>query len=212
MTDLISALTALTKPTRRKIIQDNPAGPQPTKMVEVVDAALLEQLDEAIRSSMGGTTSGGSDPATRSLFDADALERMAAISAKVNSWARMAGSVIDKGSVSVTLERWHVKFIGDALVTNHDVYAGIMRKWAAQISAALDRPREKDLPDECPNCGAKEWWRDGVRYYRPLIIRYRPADSGVVKDATAACRACEETWGARELAFELEEAAKKGAA
>ena len=206
MTDLLSAVHALTRPVHRKIIQDNPDGPETTRVVTIIDQPLLEQLDAAIGSNAGGSTHGGSDPRTRSVMNLGAYETAKTIEDKVRGWARMAGAEVDKGSLAKTLEHWHIKFIGNALMTNHDGHTKILRGWAAQIVATLDPPKEKDLPDQCPSCGAGEWWRDGERFQRPLIIRYRPADSGVVKDATGMCRACATTWGARELAYELEQA------
>ncbi|TFD61119.1 hypothetical protein E3T43_01210 [Cryobacterium sp. Hh7] len=206
--DLLDALDALTKPTHRKIIQDDPNGPELTKVVHVEDDALLDQLDNAIRSSMGGTTSGGSDPATRSLVDSGALMRFMQISSEVQQWARVAGAVIDKASVGITLRNWFVRFkeypISTRTVT---FYTKQLRKWAFQIEATLNPPKEKDLPDACPSCGASEWWDPATkeRYYRPLVIRYQPDSPTMVDDARGVCRACAKTWGVRELQFEIEE-------
>jgi hypothetical protein len=206
MTDLLEAVWALTRPTHRKVIVDNPAGPLPTKVVTVTDEALLEQIDNAIRSNMGGSTPGGSDPRTRSILNIGAFNVVQAIADKVHMWARMAGSVIDKESLPKTLEAWHAKFIAHPWDINDAVHTKIMRGWAAQIQATLAPPREKDLPDPCPACGASEWWRDGERFFRPLIIRYKPDDPAMVDRAVGMCRACAETWGVRELQFELEKA------
>ena len=206
--DLLDALDALTNPVHRKIIQDNPDGPEATKVVHVEDDPLLDQLDNAIRSSMGGTTSGGSDPATRSLVDSGALMRLMQISSQAQQWARAAGSVIDKGSVGNTLRIWFVRF-GEYPSSTETVefYTKQLRKWAHQIEASLNPLKEKDLPDECPACGATEWWDPSTkeRYYRPLVIRYQPDSPTMVDDARGVCRACAKTWGVRELQFEIEE-------
>jgi hypothetical protein len=77
--------------------------------------------------------------------------------------------------------------------------------WAGYIRAKLDPERERELPDVCPACGAGEWWRDGVRFLHPLVVRYR-LGTELVGDARGLCRACEKSWGARELAFALENA------
>ena len=208
--DLLNALDDLTRPVQRKIIQDTPNGPELTRTVTVTDVALLDQLDEAIRSSMGGTTQGGSDPATRSLVNAGALVKMFQISSEVFDWARAAGAVIDKGSLSNTLRAWHAKFIGRATQEDRsEYYTRRLTGWAAQIIATLDPPKQMDFPNPCPACESDCYWDKETQqsYSRPLVVRYRPAESGVVMDAVGACRACGKTWGARELAFELERAA-----
>ena len=208
--DLLNALDALTKPIHRKILQDTPDGPELTKTVTVVDVPLLDQLDDAIRSSMGGTTSGGSDPATRSLVNAGALLKMFQISSEVCDWARAAGAVIDKGSLSNTLRAWYAKFIGRATQEDRsEYYTRRLVGWASQIMATLDPPKEMDFADPCPECQSDCYWDKETQqsYSRPLVVRYRPAESGVVLDAVGTCRACGKTWGARELAYELERAA-----
>lgn len=213
MTDLLEAMEALTKPRHSKAVQTNEAGITCTSPIEL--PSLLEQLDESIRSNMGGSTHGGSDPATRSLADAGALMKMMQISSQVMDWARIVGSVIDKQSTPVTLTRWYVRYneyphSGEMSAS----YTRQLHKWAAQIEATLDPPREKDLDSPCPSCGATEWWDPATkeRYHRPLVIRYRPDSDSMVNDARGICRACATTWGVRELQFEIEEAEHQRAA
>ncbi|TFD80700.1 hypothetical protein E3T54_02865 [Cryobacterium sp. Sr8] len=208
MTDLLGALNALTKPTRRKFIQDNPDGPQPTKMVEVVDAPLLEQLDAAIRGTVGVGGS-GSLPNERNMLNGDAFERMRVISGQVNGWARMAGAVVDKDSLSNTLRTWHAKFIGtprEAHVVA--MYTGTMNKWAAQIIATLNPPRQRDLPNACPVCSADTWWMSGNEYPRPLILTFHDGPD-MIDNGKGMCRACEAVFGMRELSYAIDEAEAK---
>ena len=207
MIDLLTALDDLTQPVNRKIIQETPDGPEPTSVVRIIDPSLLDQLDNSIRANMGGSTKGGSDPATRSLVDAAALMRSMQISGEVSDWARAAGAIIDKGSISNTLRAWHGKFIGRATQEDRmQYYTRRLVKWAAQITATLDPPREKDLDCACPDCGAIEWWNssNGERFTRPLIIRYRPDSPTMVEDARASCRGCGESWGVRDLQRRIE--------
>ncbi|ANP74522.1 DUF7341 domain-containing protein [Cryobacterium arcticum] len=205
MITLLESVDLLTKPRVSKVVQSNEAGITCTSPVEL--PPLLDALDEAIRSNMGGTTSGGSDPATRSLVDAGALMKLMQISSTVMSWCRSVDAVIDKQSMTVTLRRWYVKFNEcqheDGMV---NWYANQIVKWEGQILALLDPPKEKDLPQHCPSCGAGEWWdpKTKERYYRPLVIKYRPDSPSMTDDATGVCRACGETWKARELQYELE--------
>jgi len=205
MSDLLDAVDDLTKPQRQKFMQDTVDGG--TVMVTVCQGSLLEQLDAAIRSNMGGTTAGSSDPATRSLANAAALMKMMQISSVIIDWARIHGAPITKGSPQTTLRAWYVTFNGSPHSPEiRAEHTKQLRRWAVQINAVLDPPREKDLPDACPLCGATEWWdpANGDKYSRPLVIRYRPADDGLVRDATGHCRACAKVWNARELAYEIE--------
>jgi len=209
MTELLEATRALTHPTHRKVILDNPDGPQPTRVVTVTDESLLNQIDNAIRSSMGGNTPGGSDPRTRSILNIGAFNVAQSITVTVHDWARAAGSAINKGSLSDTLEAWYVAFIGG--IDDGHGKAMTMRGWANQIEATLNPPKEMDFAQNCPACGSDCWYSPAEKasYPRPLIVYYQPADSGVVMDAKGLCRACKRVWGARELAYELELAAEK---
>jgi len=208
MTDLLDAVHALTRPVHRKIIQDNPDGPETTRVVTIIDQPLLEQLDAAIRSDIGGTVSGGSDPRTRSLVDAGALMKMMQISSQVGDWARIVGSDIDKASLPVTLERWHVKYLGGVHEQGiSDGHTKILTKWAESIVEMLNPPKQMDFAQPCPACSSDCWWdpKTEASYPRPLVVYYRPADSGVVLNATGLCRACKKVFGARELAYALEQ-------
>ncbi|MBC7594515.1 MAG: hypothetical protein H7288_11355 [Kineosporiaceae bacterium] len=175
--------------------------------MKVVDKPLLEQLDEAIRSNMGGSTRGASDPAARAVANLGALMKMMQISSQIMDWARIVGSVIDKPSMVVTLERWHVKYIGgvhdDAITAGH---ARMLTSWAEQIEALLDPPREMDFEQNCPTCGSDCWWSpaDKASYPRPIVVKYRPGEP--IDSAEGLCRACKTVFGARELQFELEKA------
>lgn len=212
MTDLLTAVRSLTQPTHHKVIVDNPGGPEATRVVTVTDESLLDQIDNAIRSSMGGTTSGGSDPRTRSILNIGAFNVAQSITNEVHDWARSAGSVIDKGSLGHTLEAWYVAFIGG--IEDGDTKAKKLRGWAAQIVATLAPPKEMDFAQNCPACGSDCWYSQAEQasFPRPLIVYYQPADSGVVMDAKGMCRACKKVWGARELAYELEAAEQRESA
>lgn len=209
---LLDRVQKLTRPEHRKERQEirkdgRPAGWQ---TITVTTPPLLEQLDDAIRSNMGASTPGASDPATRSVINIAAMLKLVQISSQIMDWARIAGSEVRKGDAAGTLDAWYVRHeqIPDASDT---FYKSTLKAWAGQIKGVLDPPRESDLPDACPVCGATEWWSTETfeRYYRPLVIRYRPTGADMVEKATALCRACEQVWSVRELAYELEQAEKR---
>jgi hypothetical protein len=196
MGDLLDAVDELTLPKRVKVMQDE-------GVVSVTIPPLLTQLDEIIRSDIGLTASGASLAHERNILDADALYRFIQISSQIRDWCRLVG-VRPGGTPALALRQWFVAATPDEQATAWHVRK--LGSWAAYIRAKLDPPRERELPDRCPDCGATEWWRDGVRFLHPLVIKYR-VGPGLVDQATAVCRACEKSWAVRELAFALESAA-----
>jgi hypothetical protein len=204
MSELLDAIERLTKPQRSAVVQTNDAGI--TCKSPIVLPSLLEQMDEAIQSSMGGNSSGASLASQRSLLDESALFEAMKIATQIGDWCRIV-EVRPTRQPAPDLKAWHLAII--AKPQRDDTWhVRQLGKWADRIESMLDRPREKDLPQACPNCGESEWWRDGSKYYRPLIIRYKPEEEA---KATAMCRFCDQTWNARELAFALEEVARNTA-
>jgi hypothetical protein len=207
---LLDAVDNLTKPIRSKVIQDGPAGTgvagQTTATVEL--PPLLDQMLEAIRSSMGGTTSGASLAHESSPLDTDALFKMMKIASEIRSWCTMA-KITPTGDPGENLRAWYVAKLATPMDVEHDrFHVKQMTGWAEQIKAKLDPWRERELPDACPLCGATEWWNkaDGLRYTRPLIIRYKPDGPDMVQDAKGFCRACAQVWPVRALAYDIEHA------
>lgn len=201
MSELLDAVDALTKPRKSKVVQQNDAGITCTSTVEL--PSLLEQLDASIRSSMGGSTSGASLASERAPLDTGALFEAMKITTQIEQWCR-AAKVKATRKPADDLRAWYVAKLAQADDLDAETFhIKQLGKWAHTIEALLDRPREKDLPDACPTCGAKSWWRDGAEYYRPLLVRYRTDDP--VGSATAVCRSCEANWNARELAYLLEQ-------
>ena len=207
---LLESVDALTKTVRTKVIQDGPIGSgldgQQTVTIEL--PPLLEQLDDAIRSSMGGaSTSGASLAFEGAVLNTGALFTAMKISSQIRDWCRIVGVTPVKHSGD-DLRAWYVATL--TRNTGHEVEQAritILNSWAAQIRALLDPPRERDLPDACPVCGAVEWWdpKDGKKYLRPLVIRYRPnTGADMIQQAKAMCRGCETVWGVRELAYAIE--------
>ncbi|GAB3125871.1 DUF7341 domain-containing protein [Glaciibacter psychrotolerans] len=200
MSDLLSAVDALTQPVRSMVIQSNDAGITCTS--PVVLPSLLERLQASIQSSMGGSSSGASLASERAPLDTGALFEAMKITAQIDSWCHSA-KIMPTHQPANDLRAWYVATLSrPADEAREDFCVKQLGKWARSIEAMMDRPREKELPDDCPTCGAKEWWKAGERYHHPLIVRYRPDDP--VGSATAMCRFCEKVWNARELAFELE--------
>lgn len=170
---------------------------------------LLQQMDEAIRSSMGGSTSGASLAHEASPLDTDALFKLIKIESQIRDWCRNYHVTVAKSPVE-NLRAWYVATLAKGLdEAAESFYVKTLGGWVGLIRAKLDPWREKDLPDMCPACGSRSWWLDGAEYYRPLVVRYKPDDPDMVKNARASCRACSEVWNARELSYILEQAEEK---
>lgn len=200
---LLTAVEQLTKPIRSKVMQG--------EAISVVELPpLLVQLDQAIRSSMGGTASGASLAFEGAPLNTAALFKAMKISAQVTDWCH-ALKIVPARNTRADLLTWYAAYTQSTPDPTVERYrTKVLRGWAASIEEMLNPPRERELPDACPTCDATEWWdmRTGGKYPRPLVIRYRPGDDDLVGDAKGFCRACEAAWGARQLAFELEEKAR----
>ena len=206
--NLLDALDELTKPVRTKVIQDGPVGQLVAgqHVATVEQPPLLQQLQNAIGGTIGigGSASLANE---RNMLDADALYRFSIINSMIQDWARMAGATITRGDAVATLRAWYVAYTATRPeLASERFYETKMRQWAAQIEAKLDPPRTRELPDACPVCGATEWWNpsDKLRYLHPLVIQYKPDGPDRIQQAKALCRACEKTWGIRQLAYDLE--------
>jgi hypothetical protein len=202
---LLLAFESLTKPVRSKVIQSSGDA---TKTVTVTLPPLLTQLEDAITGTVGIGGS-GSLPSERNLLDADALQRFMTITATVRDWARMVKATITPGDTGFTLRAWYVGYRatprGEA---SERFYTNQMTGWAEQIRVKLNPVRVREVPGECPTCGATSWWSKATReeYPFPLVTEYDPeAGATLVESARSSCRACGEVWKVRELAYLLEE-------
>lgn len=205
--DLLEEIDRLTKPNRNKIIQDTIAGQNPNT-VTIVLPPLLTQLEDAIAGTIGIGGS-GSLPNERNMLDSDALQKFMYIKSTIRDWAQMVGSEVVPQDPARTLRAWYVKYVAsERELASVRFYTGKAKSWVFQIEAKLDPPRVRELPDRCPECHAFEWWNpaDKHRYLHPLIVEYRPTGADMIQQAVSRCRACEKTWGVRQLAYEIEQA------
>lgn len=178
-----------------------------SQKITVTLPALLEQLDEAIRSSMGGNTPGAKLASEGSVLNVSALYEAMKIESQVGDWCRMVGVRPSKDTAQ-DLRAWHAAILSKNLEDARESwYVTTLNTWAHTIRNLLDPWREMDLPDKCPICGASSWWdkATGTEFLRPLIIKYRPEGADMVQQSRAMCRACEQVWTVRELAYELEQ-------
>lgn len=205
MDDLLDAVEALTKPTKTRVIQTNDAGITCTSDAET--PSLLDQLQAAIKSSMGGSTSGASLAFEGAPLNTTALFEAMKIATQIGDWCRNLGAPVTK-NLATDIGAWYVATLART-AWDDSFHVMMLRRWAGTIASILDPPREKYLPDPCPKCGETDFWKGGELFKFPLIVRYRGDDPGMVDNGKATCRACEATWSVRELAYELEEVERR---
>lgn len=201
LTELLDAVDSLTKPA---VLHHTIADSRFTCVV--YDTPLLDRLQNEIRFSLSREGS-KSLPNQRVPINSGALMLFMRISSQITDWAHDAKATVHKGDPGRTLRSWYVAW------TQTEREAGsvagrvrLLTGWEASIRREIEPPRQKDLPDPCPSCGASEWWRDGESYPRPLVVESpRNPDRSLIDESTAHCRACDKRWGARELAYELEQ-------
>jgi len=168
-------------------------------------APLLTQLQDAITGSIGGPAGKGGLAHERSVLDADALHKAMVIASQIGDWCRAVGARHDRADMCGSLRAWYAARLStNPTEAEDDWYRGQLQGWVRFVWSKLDPVRERELPDACPVCGAVEWWRDGERFLRPLVVRYRSNDADMIERARAVCRACSKVWGVRELAYVLE--------
>lgn len=208
--DLLDEIDKLTTPNRTKIVQETIAGQTPT-IATVTLPPLLAQLEDAIVGTVGIGGS-GSLPNERNMLDSDALHKFLTIKSLIRDWALSVRAEVYPEDPARTLRAWYVKYMAsNRELASVRFYTSKTRGWVALIEAKLDPPRVRELPDKCPQCNATEWWNpvDKHRYLHPLIVEYRPTGPDMIQQATAKCRACDATWGVRQLAYEIELAEKE---
>ena len=204
---LLEAVEALAKPNRSKVLVG-------ADLATVSLPPLLEQLENAIRGSIVGIGGSGSLANERNVLDGDALFRFMKISTTIKEWARMAGSEVTAENMGRTLTAWYLAYTSKAVTIDQErFYTRQMEGWARAIVDKLNPRVTLLLSDRCPVCDAETWWNasDRLEYTHPLISSYPEGSEDPVNEATAMCRACATVWGARELAYALEEKAREKA-
>jgi hypothetical protein len=196
---LLLAVEELTKPQRSKVIQDG-------SVHTVTLPPLLERMEAAVHSSMGGTSSGASLAHEGSPLDVDALFKMMKILSQIGDWCRIV-KVQPVKNATTDLVAWFAAVPHESRTHEYDkFYIRTLGAWANEIETKLDPWRERELPDSCPVCGADKWFNksDGLSYHHPLVVKYKPDSDDMVNEAKAMCRFCTEVWSVRELAREIE--------
>lgn len=152
------------------------------------EVALLVLLDQAVGSSSGkGSTSGGSDPSTRSLVDGTALELRARIEATVTEGlGRMGCSSTGGGTLAERAGAW----LGALPDGGYAHLEATLEAWVQAIRTLLDPPQRVPLRGvHCSECGYSQVLLEdpnepGREVQTPALIVTMTAEP------TAECRVC----------------------
>ena len=202
MTEIQDAVAELTAPVVSHVPQINDEGTW-LKTTTVWLPSLLDQLSEAITSTIGGQGNGSTLKNARQIIDSDALFMFMRIKSQITDWCNMVGVRAGKDAAE-NLMLWSDRVD----VEEGRFYSRTMREWANQIRAKLDPPKRREILHPCVVCQATVWVDDdGETRPHPVEASYRPGEG----DVKVMCRACKTVWDGPDAAKELgEEIAELG--
>ena len=219
--DLLTAVDALSKPQR--VAQWQGEG-ESRKIFKRLDPPLLDWLQEAIGSNIGGG-GGGKQARERVPMDFGAFTLYEDIDGRIRSWMAELGATTGKNVTPAQMLRtwytlWNAQTHTDSL---NNAYAGIMEGWAQAIKDKLDPPKRIEITSPCPACG-REWVNVGLKLMDGSddpddVERVRvlnAVEREKIEDSYAMCSACNRVWlgvpqmRTLRIAIDDAEAAKMG--
>lgn len=167
-----------------------------TRRVTLTAAPLLQQLEEAIASTIGaGAGRAMTAKFALSVLDSGALYQFSVIDSQIRDWCRMTG-VTPTRHPADNLRAWYAATLAKQMEPRQvEFYTNVLTGWAALIRAKLNPPRTMELTAPCPACGAVEYEdEDGDVGPFPVKIEYWDGEEAILERARATCRACNATW------------------
>ena len=185
-----------------------------TRRVTVDHEPLLQQLRQAVISSIGARPGGGGLPSERNVIDSDALEQYETYEkAIVNLYKQVTDSVPFE-SPEKNLRQWFIEFSNRARSgkVSVDVVHKHVRKLADMVNTIenkLNPPSVMEITSPCPRCG-KAYGLDEQGVYRhAIIVESRIDENKSLDDTRARCVSCRATWvhgrGMRQLRWEIDQ-------
>lgn len=208
---LRTAVDALTKPvTVAEWIGEN----SDRTLFRRTDPALLEQLRDAVASSLGGSSGSGKAARERTPIDEGAFSLLEEIDGKARAWLDELGARPGKAVSTVdVLRSWLVMYQAHPLPRTELEVARFerrIRSWTTRIVDKLNPPPSFEITAPCPECQV-EWLRlggtrDEDEQMRALVAVIREP----VEAAHAQCRSCGARWegigGMRALRIAIDDA------
>lgn len=217
MSDLLSAVDALTKPDAYRVTQDilktkldvhgRPVlddKDQPIREVKgsqtvtVKHNPLLQQLEEAIASTIGaGAGRSMLERHALNVLDSDALYQFSVITSTIGDWCRTVHVRPTRNAVH-DLRAWYVARL-TTRPTDDDWHTDQLHSWAVTIRAKLNPWQKWEIKDPCPKCHESTWvdlddQGNEVELPRPILIEYPVDRDEILSAAKASCRRCGFEW------------------
>ncbi|MCA0332265.1 MAG: hypothetical protein LCI03_20565 [Actinobacteria bacterium] len=184
-----------------------------------MDASLLEQLQEAVGSNLGGGSGSGRPGRERTPLDLGAFSLMEQIDDRVRAWLDELGARPGKAvSTGQALRSWFTLWCATPReVGDHDRRRHVLEGWVTSIRDKLDPPDRIEITAPCPVCG-HEFVTTG------LLPGENPADAERVRalngfgrekagESFALCAACDAVWSGgqrmRDLAVQIDIVARR---
>lgn len=195
MTDLDEAVSELVDPVSTRIPRGDGLPDHIT-----VDPCLLDQLEAAIASTIGGQGNTASAKNTRNVLNSDALYHFTIISGMIGDWCRIASIRPPKPAKAALIA------FAEAKPDAGEFYTRKMRAWAELIRTTLSPGKRIQVMEPCPECNSDEYEaEDGGMLRHPVWVEYQ--QDNPLGTVLAKCLACTYEWGGvmaiRALRFEL---------
>ncbi len=195
MTDTAYAIEKLTQPWSDVLSPKETGLPSYT----TVDyPPLLDLLEQACRGNIGERGGSGSDPATRSLLNAEAHSLREHIDGTVRAWISELGRAPAKRDLKAAIRqlegilRAHHS-AGTMPDSEHERILGFFPRWCERIWRIYDPPVEKELKGACPNGECEQTtFSNAEGETGAALVAFYHRGSGTIH---AKCRACGWTWG-----------------
>jgi hypothetical protein len=196
---LLEAVDRLTQPYKVRVTSEQDGVPE-NRTIDL--PPLLEQLNDAIKSTQTSVRRGKTLANERSVIDASALMLEAGIRESLRvMWHDLFGSAIRPRSLSRQVAGWHVEFRKRALdgsIHADQVWrlAKLVQGWTRQIDLKFDPPVTLEITRPCPNCDTSHVFDFMGDRVAAVVISWRRS----FDNSAALCRSCAKSWvGESEL-------------
>lgn len=202
--DAVDAQNAIDKLTRPWTDVLTPKETGTGKYVPVDFPPLLDMLDDACRSSIGGVPSSGrTDPASRNLLNLEAHGLREHIDGTVRAWigelskrrpeVELKAAVVQLGGIL------HAHQAAASMPTvEYQRITAFFPRWCDRIWRLFDPPVVKDIVGACPNCAETSYQAmDGAKSTAMIAFYWR----GIRPEAK--CQRCGEHWVGDRALLEL---------
>jgi len=160
---------------------------------------LIDMLQQAVRSSLGRTTSGPGSSGDRSPIDLKSFETLERIDGIARAWAsefQLSTKEPLKDTVTQVAAKMEALWASNAVT--EVVYVGVQRNlitWVDDIWALFNPPTRKELTAPCPRCEQRYFFTTDGERQAALIAQYW---HGLAPEAE--CQRCGARWlGEKEL-------------